>query len=140
MEDCIFCKIVRGEMPSYKIAENEEFLAFLDIKPLVPAHTLIIPKKHYDHVWDMNNVGELYKFAQEVVLMFKKAGFEHVDSLLLGRGVSHAHIHLLPHNMDVEAWREVLATLESGCGGDKLTEEEAVEIQNKLKNINEESK
>ena len=61
MENCIFCKIVSGEIPSYKVYEDNEFMAFLDVRPLNLGHTLVIPKKHYRWVWDVPNIGEYYE-------------------------------------------------------------------------------
>lgn len=95
--DCIFCKIISGSIPSYKIYEDEQFLAFLDIMPVVPGHTLVVPKKHYRWVHEVEEFGEFWKVAQKVAraqlhtldastVVFATAGFQ----------VPHAHIHVLP--------------------------------------------
>jgi histidine triad (HIT) family protein len=105
MSDCIFCKIIQGEIPAYKIYENSEFLAFLDISHFVDGHTLIIPKKHVRFIWDIDNLGAFYEFAKKVSNHFiQNIGYRFVDSISLGRKVPHAHLHLIPHNGDVNDW------------------------------------
>ena len=95
--DCIFCKIVKGEIPCHKIYEDDDFLAFLDIRPLNPGHALVIPKKHYRWVWDVENIGKYYEAAQKVVNAQRKAfGTDFVVSLVVGEEVPHAHILLVP--------------------------------------------
>ncbi|KKR08585.1 MAG: Histidine triad family protein [Parcubacteria group bacterium GW2011_GWC2_39_14] len=97
MNDCIFCNIVKGEIPSYKVYEDDNFLAFLDIRPLNIGHTLVIPKRHERWVWDVQNVGEYFEVTRKIVLAQKKA-FETdwVVSLISGEEVPHAHIWLIP--------------------------------------------
>jgi len=95
--DCIFCKIVKGEIPSHKVYEDKNFLAFLDINPLNAGHTLIIPKKHYRWVWDVSNVGEYFEVVRKVVKKIQKAmNTEFVASGIAGNDIPHAHIHLVP--------------------------------------------
>lgn len=98
---CVFCKIVAGEIPSHKVYEDDNFLAFLDIRPLNIGHTLIIPKKHYRWVWDVPNIGEYYKVVGKIANALKKA-FEtdYVVSLVFGEEVEHAHIWLVPRFPD----------------------------------------
>jgi histidine triad (HIT) family protein len=97
MDDCIFCKIIKGEIPAYKVYEDDGFLAFLDINPLNPGHTLIIPKKHYRWVWDVDNVGEYFEVVRKVVRALQKAlKTEFVVSGIGGTDVFHAHIHVIP--------------------------------------------
>ena len=96
-KNCVFCKIVRGEIPSTKIYEDENFLAFLDIHPLAPGHTQIIPKKHYRYVWDVPNAGEYFEIAKKIALAQKKAfNADIVRSQIYGEEVYHAHIWLWP--------------------------------------------
>jgi histidine triad (HIT) family protein len=95
----IFEKIVSGEIPSHKIWENEDFLAFLDIRPIAPGHTLVIPKKAIDYLFEMD--GDSYqKFllaAKEVAAILKsKIMCERVCMAVIGFEVPHAHIHLIP--------------------------------------------
>ena len=99
--DCIFCKIVKGEIPSYKVYEDENFLAFLDINPLSPGHTQVIPKKHYRFVWDVPNAGEYFEIAKKVALAQRKAfNQEVIISRIVGTEVPHAHIWVFPENKD----------------------------------------
>ena len=95
----IFTKIVNGEIPAYKVAEDENYLAFLDIFPVAKGHTLVIPKKEVDYLFDLDD--ELYTglqlFAKKVAAGLKKAiPCEKVGVLVLGLEVPHAHIHLVP--------------------------------------------
>lgn len=95
----IFSKIVNGEIPAYKVAEDENYLAFLDIFPVAKGHTLVIPKKEVDYIFDLED--ELYTglqaFAKKVAVGLKKAiPCQKVGVLVLGLEVPHAHIHLIP--------------------------------------------
>jgi histidine triad (HIT) family protein len=95
----IFSKIVKGEIPAFKVAEDENYLAFLDIFPVVKGHVLVIPKKEVDYLFDLDD--ELYLglqlFAKKVAAGLKKAiPCEKVGVLVLGLEVPHAHIHLIP--------------------------------------------
>ncbi|HBO17028.1 MAG: Histidine triad family protein [Candidatus Moranbacteria bacterium GW2011_GWE2_35_2-] len=94
---CVFCKIVAGEIQSHKVYEDDNFLAFLDIRPLNIGHTLIIPKKHYRWAWDVPNIGEYYQVAGKIANALKKTfKTEYVISLVFGEEVEHAHIWLVP--------------------------------------------
>ncbi len=97
MSECIFCKIIAGEIPSYKVYEDDDFFAFLDISPLNLGHTLIIPKKHYRWVWDVPNIGEYYQVVGKIAKAIKKAfNTDWVVSLVVGEAVPHAHVWLIP--------------------------------------------
>lgn len=97
MENCIFCKIVAGEIPSYKVYEDENYLAFLDINPQSPGHTQIIPKKHVRWVWDTENTGEYFEVAKKVALAQRKAfNTDFILSKIVGDEVYHAHIWVFP--------------------------------------------
>ncbi len=97
MQDCVFCKIVKGELPCYKVYEDEKFLGFLDINPRVEGHTLLIPKKHYRWVYDVPEFGEYWEVAKKIALAAKKAlGAEFISFVTHGLDVHHAHIHILP--------------------------------------------
>lgn len=95
----LFTKIACGEIPSYKCAENEEFYAFLDINPLVKGHTLVIPRREVDYIFDMEDdeIGRFQIFAKKVARAIK-AAFPciKVGEAVLGLEVNHAHIHLVP--------------------------------------------
>jgi len=96
-KDCVFCKIIKGEIPCFKIYEDKNYLAFLDIEPWVEGHALVIPKKHYRWVWDVEGIDSYFKVAAKVATHFKKTlKAELVMSYIYGGDVSHAHIHLLP--------------------------------------------
>ncbi len=97
----IFTKIINGEIPSYKVAENDEFFAFLDINPLAEGHVLVIPKKEIDYIFDIDN--ELYArffvFAKELSKAIEKViSCERIGISVVGLEVPHAHIHLIPIN------------------------------------------
>ncbi len=97
----IFSKIISDEIPAYKILENENFLAFLDIFPLAKGHVLVIPKKEIDYLFDISSdeYGELWKFAQQVAkAMDKVIDCKRIGVAVIGLEVPHAHIHLVPLN------------------------------------------
>jgi len=97
----IFSRIVSGDIPSYKVAENDNFLAFLDVMPLVPGHVLVIPKKEVDYIFDLNaeEYQNLWLFAQQVAKGLKQAiPCKRVGIAVIGLEVPHAHIHLVPMN------------------------------------------
>jgi len=97
MNECIFCKIVKGEIPCYKVYEDNEFFAFLDIRPLNPGHTLVIPKQHYRWVWDVPNIGKYYEVVQKIVKGIKEEfKTDYVVSMVFGEEVQHAHVWLVP--------------------------------------------
>jgi len=102
MDNCIFCKIIAGEIPAHKVYEDDDFLAFLDIKPLSPGHTLVIPKTHYRWVWDVPNAGAYFEVVKKIALAQKKAfNTDFVLSKIVGEDVPHAHIWVYP-NKDVQ--------------------------------------
>ena len=97
----IFTKIIRGEIPSYKIAEDERFFAFLDINPLAKGHTLIVPKKETDYIFDIDDedLGDMMKFAKKLAHAIEKVvPCKKVGVAVIGLEVPHAHIHLIPIN------------------------------------------
>lgn len=95
----IFSKIIKGEIPSYKVAENDKFYAFLDINPLAWGHTLIVPKEEVDYYFDLDDatIAEMTIFAKKVATAIKKVfPCRKVATAVLGLEVPHAHIHLVP--------------------------------------------
>lgn len=125
----IFTKIINGEIPAHKIAENDDFLAFLDIMPLAKGHTLVIPKKEVDLIFDLEkeDFKNLWSFAQEVAKKIEKViPCKRVGVAVVGLEVPHAHIHLVPLNTigDLNFTNERL----------KLSPEEYQEIQEKISN------
>jgi histidine triad (HIT) family protein len=99
VENCIFCKIVKGEIPSHKVYEDENFLAFLSIEPESPGHTLVIPKEHYRWVWGVPNVGEYFEVAKKIALAQQKAfDTDWILSKIVGEEIPHAHIWVFPND------------------------------------------
>ncbi len=99
----IFSLIIAGEIPCYKIAEDDEYFAFLDISPLAPGHTLIVPKEETDYIFDLNDdaLAGMMLFAKKVALALKEAvPCKRVGVAVLGLEVPHAHIHLVPLNQE----------------------------------------
>ncbi|MEM4153053.1 MAG: HIT family protein [Candidatus Pacearchaeota archaeon] len=102
--DCVFCKIANHELPCYKIYENKDFLAFLDISPINKGHTLLIPKKHFETVLEINekDFGEMMKLAKKISKAIIKAtkadGFEFCinNKKAAGQVIPHLHLHIMP--------------------------------------------
>jgi len=95
----IFTKIINGEIPSYKIAENEKFYAFLDINPLRAGHTLVVPKQETDYIFDLDDatVSELSIFSKRVAAAIREAiPCNRIGVAVIGLEVPHAHVHLVP--------------------------------------------
>ncbi len=97
----IFTKIIRGEIPCYKVAEDEQFFAFLDIRPLAKGHTLVIPKAEVDYIFELEDdlLGDMIKFSKKLGLAIEKVvPCKRMGMTVLGLEVPHAHIHLVPIN------------------------------------------
>jgi histidine triad (HIT) family protein len=97
----LFSKIVNGEIPSHKIAEDDNFFAFLDVFPLVPGHVLVVPKKETDYIFDIGDaeLAQMMVFAKQVAIVLKKAmPCKRIGVAVIGLEVPHAHIHLVPMN------------------------------------------
>ena len=125
----IFSKIAAGEIPSYKCAESDKFYAFLDINPVAKGHTLVIPRREVDYIFDMDDdeLAEYQVFAKRVATALKKAfPCKKVAQVVLGLEVPHAHIHLIPMNSeaDVDFRSEKL----------KLSSEEMASIAEAIRN------
>lgn len=124
----IFSKIVSGEIPCYKIAEDDHYLAFLDINPLAKGHCLVIPKKETDYIFDVEDelLGGMMVFAKKVARAIDSVcDCKRVGVAVIGLEVAHAHIHLIPINglFDIEFSKPKL----------KLSQEEFVEIAEKIR-------
>lgn len=104
--DCVFCQIILGKIPAYKIYEDDLSLAFLSIDPLSPGHSLVIPKQHYKYIWDVQDeelYTHLFKVAKKVALKLKQAYQPKiVIQAIEGLEVPHAHIHLIPSDTPIE--------------------------------------
>ena len=123
----IFSRIINGEIPCYKVAENDKFFAFMDINPVQKGHTLVVPKKEVDYIFDIddNDIQEMMLFAKQVAVRIKEAiPCTKVGVAVIGLEVPHAHIHLVPMQKegDLDFKRPKL----------QLTEEEFLEIQKKI--------
>ena len=119
----IFSKIISGEIPSYKIAENEKFFAFLDIMPLAIGHTLVVPKKEIDYIFDLPEdlLAEMMVFSKSVAKKIEKSiECDRIGVSVIGLEVPHAHIHLIPINSiaDMDFSKEKL----------KLSHEEFIKV------------
>lgn len=124
MDDCIFCKIVAGQIPAYKIYEDDNYLGFLDIFPRVAGHSLLIPKKHFTWVYDVPNFGEYWETALKVTRALQKTmSPTFVTYVTHGLEVPHAHIHIMPRTSQTEFVPE----------RHKFTEDEMKKIVEKIK-------
>ena len=124
----IFSKIISGDIPSYKIAEDDKFYAFLDINPMTKGHTLVVPKQEIDYIFDLDDVllGEMIVFAKRVAQAIEKAiSCTRVGMMVIGLEVPHAHIHLVPiqNEGDLNLSNPKL----------KLSSDEFIEIADKIK-------
>lgn len=123
----VFSKIIKGEIPSYKIAEDENYYAFLDINPLVKGHSLVVPKKEIDYLFDLDNetLAGMMVFAKKVAdAIYKAVPCKRVGVMVLGLEVPHAHIHLIPLQTEKDA--------NFANPKLKLTEDEFIEIAQAL--------
>lgn len=131
----IFSKIVAGEIPSYKVAENDRFFAFLDINPLVKGHTLVIPKREVDYIFDIEDeeLAAMHLFAKSVAKAIEKAiPCKRIGVAVMGLEVPHAHVHLIPINKESDM---IISNPKQ-----KLSNEEFVAIADSIKNVWENSK
>lgn len=123
MEKCVFCQIVAGQKPAYKIYEDDRFLAFLDKSPYTSGHTLVIPKNHYRWVWEVPDIEKYFQLANKIARHYQQVlNNNWITGFIWGLDVPHAHIHLLPSptNLQINWPRE------------KLTEEKAKALVKKL--------
>ena len=123
----IFSKIITGEIPCYKLAENEDFMAFLDINPLALGHTLVIPKSEINYLFDLEDdlLGRIMTFSKDVARKLKKSiDCERIGVCVIGLEVPHAHIHLIPIKSvsDMNFSKPKL----------KLSEKELMDIQSRI--------
>ena len=101
----IFTRIINGEIPCYKVAEDDRYFAFLDINPLTKGHTLVVPKQETDYIFDLDDktLGDMMIFAKKIACKIKeKIDCKRVAVVVLGMEVPHSHIHLIPINSEQE--------------------------------------
>ena len=121
MEDSIFTKIIKGEIPSHKIYEDEKTLAFLDINPVTEGHTLVIPKRQVEFIWDMED-DDYYHLMNSVKKVGKRlqklSGRKYVGQVVVGTDVPHVHVHIVPFDRS----EEIKRTLDgSGIASDEAS-------------------
>jgi len=136
MSECIFCKIIKGEIPSYKIYEDTNYLAFLNISQFAEGQTLVIPKKHYPYVWDVEDTAGYFAVVQKIAKHFKDLGYSFVDMMVFGRDVAHAHVRLFPHNNDNKSlYKDALSKIDELERDQRymLTQNQANDLVGKLK-------
>ena len=122
----IFSKIIKGDIPCYKIAEDERFFAFLDINPVMKGHTLVVPKREDDYIFNLDDdeIGAMMVFAKKVAKAIEKAvPCKRIGVAVIGLEVPHAHIHLIPitQESDMDFKKHV-----------KMSEEEFIEVQKRI--------
>jgi histidine triad (HIT) family protein len=123
----IFSKIVAGEIPSHKIAEDEQYYAFLDIFPVAKGHTLVIPKKEVDYIYDLDDetLAGLHVFAKKVAKAIEKAvPCQRIGVAVVGLEVPHAHVHLIPINSMADM---------NFANKKKMSQEELAQIAEKIR-------
>jgi len=109
VENCPFCRIVAGTLSTFKLWEDENFLAFLDHKPISPGHTLVIPKQHYPYLFDLpeKRYGEIMSLSRKLSKPIRSAmGSKRIGVIVEGFGVDHCHVHLVPINGSNELTRK----------------------------------
>ena len=132
MEDCIFCKIAQGKIPSNKIYEDDKIICFLDINPFSIGHCLVVPKKHSRWLWDMSEEDYVYlakktKFISNVLRKAFKTNW--VEEIVAGMGIKHTHIHLFPRKDD-----DGLGEIPNKILNPVPSKEEMLKIADKIKN------
>lgn len=131
MKDCIFCKIVNKEIPSFRIFENEKFFAFLDIKPRNEGHSLVVTKRHFRWVWDVPYLGEYFKVTGKIAKGLRKAmNTDWIVSVIIGEEVPHAHIHLIPRYLQDGHGTTVNFSLIK-----KISKEKMLELAKKISSV-----
>ncbi len=128
----VFSKIINGDIPAYKVAETDKFLAFLDVNPLVKGHTLVVPKREEDYIFDLTDdeLQEMISFAKKVAAGLRRAvPCIRIGLAVIGLEVPHAHIHLIPLN----TMSDINFSLPKLKLPKDIMEETALRIQNEIK-------
>jgi histidine triad (HIT) family protein len=132
--DCVFCRIVGNKAPAQKLWEDEEFLAFLDIKPINPGHTLLVPRRHFEYLFDLGEplYSQIFQRAKLLAAPIKTAmGARRIGMIVEGFGVAHLHVHLVPINKGGELIRR---------GVEGVTAEEFAQVAAKIRAAIDKSK
>lgn len=108
---CVFCMIIKGDIPSYKIYEDKDYLAILDISQFTEGHTIVLPKKHIEFIWDSRQIGKYFEVIQKIANHYRSLDYKYVDSMTFGRKVPHAHVHLIPHNGEFNDYKKAVKHL-----------------------------
>ena len=130
MASSVFTKIVNGQLESYKLLEEKEYLSFLDISPLTLGHTLVIPKKQVDYIFDLNNDEylKLWNFTRKVSIILKRAiSCDRIGISVIGFEVPHVHIHLIPINS--------ISDMNFNNDRMKLSHQDFIDTSNKIKSF-----
>ena len=128
MKDCVFCKIASGEFASFKIYEDKNILAFLDIAPLSKGHTLIIPKNHVQWVHLLDATSKIWEVSHRIAKsVVANLGYDHVNFITLGYEVPHAHVHVIPRNPGDDLTNHIDWTKRK-----KFSEQEMKQVQEKI--------
>jgi len=130
--NCVFCKIANGEIPSVKVWEDENFIAFLDVNPYAKGHLLVVPKHHSEWVWDIDDKNYLIymKHIKYFANILRKAfDTDWVEEIIAGVGISHSHVHLLPRKINDGLGEIPIHPLK-----EKPSEKEMKEIAEKIRN------
>ena len=131
-DGCVFCKILKGEIPCYKVWEDDSVVVFLDIAPYVVGHVMVVPKKHYRWIWDMPEEEYLHfmKSVLKIVFGLKKAfGTDWVEEGVAGVDIGHAHLHLFPR-----VARDGVIGFPSSVMDPKPSDKEMEDIAEKIRN------
>lgn len=125
----IFTRIIQGEIPCHKVAENDKFIAFLDITPVAKGHTLVVPKQEVDYFFDLNHelLSEINLFAKEVSIKLQRTvPCRRIGVAIIGLEVPHAHVHLIPLN--------TMADINFSAERLKMTNEELAALATEIRN------
>ena len=129
-QKCIFCAIVGNQIPAFKVYEDENFIGFLDIRPLNKGHTLVVPKKHYRWTYEVEAFGPYWEIAKKIALaQIGSLEAKYVQFITAGMGVTHAHIHVIPR-YENDGHGEYL----DPTAVKQMTEQELRETSDKIKN------
>ncbi len=129
-DDCLFCKIIDKKIPAYIVYEDNNFLGFLDIKPVVKGHSLLIPKEHYEWIHETPDeiIAKAFIIVKKLIIKMRKSlSCDYVQVVVVGKDVPHFHIHLIPRRLNDNLPQYKTSSYQ--------TDEEQIKISSKIKNI-----